>query len=221
MAAARLLRDSPARSLARRDSVSLFLTPSTTAFRLWRPPGLDGATSPRAGATLVPPLRNSACRVTERAEPSSSLPEAQSSAQTPRRLHSLCPSASQSTVIPPDGPRRFGLREGAAGVSTTFARVHRGAEQVTRLGGRSHQPSLRRGGGHCGGGRRDGGGRRPRRSLGADGGRGAPARARGPSWGGGGGSGAGLGGREADSAETLPAAARLGARRAVASKCAN
>lgn len=55
----------------------------------------------RAGATLVP-LRNSACRVAKkRTGPSSSLPEAQSAVQSPSRLHSLCRSASQPTIIPP------------------------------------------------------------------------------------------------------------------------
>lgn len=55
----------------------------------------------RAGATLVP-LRNPACRVAkERTDPSSSLPEAQSAVQSPSRLHSLCRSASQPTIIPP------------------------------------------------------------------------------------------------------------------------
>ncbi|XP_077713086.1 uncharacterized protein LOC144288921 [Canis aureus] len=100
------LRDSLARSLAPRSSVSLALALAPADYRapalgFSRPLGLDGATSPRAGATPVPP-RNSACRVAkERADPSSSLPEAQSSAQTPKRLHSLYPCASQSTSLPP------------------------------------------------------------------------------------------------------------------------
>lgn len=74
-------------------------------------------------------------------------------------------------------------------------------EQVTRLGGRSYQHSLRRRGGHCGGGRRGGGGHRPRRSLGADGAAGLRpalgARA-------GEATGAGLGAPEADSAGDPP-----------------
>lgn len=76
-------------------------TAAAPALGLWRPAGLDGATSPRAGATRVP-LRNSACRVAKkRTDPSSSLPEAQSAAQTPSRLHSLRRTASQPTTTPP------------------------------------------------------------------------------------------------------------------------
>lgn len=76
-------------------------TAAAPALGLWRPAGLDGATSPRAGATRVP-LRNSACRVAKkRTDPSSSLPEAQSAVQTPSRLHSLRRTASQPTTTPP------------------------------------------------------------------------------------------------------------------------
>lgn len=122
----------------------------------------------------------------------------------------------------PEGPSRVGPPEGAASVSRLSARVRGLAEQVIRLWGRSYQHSLRRGGGHSGGGRREGGGRRPRRSLGADGGRGALAGAGGPSQGGSGGDRAGWG--QGPEKPTLPEthpAARLGARGAVARKCAN
>ncbi|KAJ8796530.1 hypothetical protein J1605_002127 [Eschrichtius robustus] len=104
-------------------------------------------------------------------------------------------------VLGPKGPGRVGPREGAAGISSTFTRVHGGAEQVTRLGGRSYQHSLRRRGGHYGGGRRGGGGRRPRRSLGADGAAGLRP-ALGPRAGEA--TGAGLGAPEADSAGHPP-----------------
>lgn len=91
------------------------------------------------------------------------------------------PTRAHSSL--PEGPGLLRPPEGTASVSPTSARVHARAKQVTRLGGRSHQHSLRLGGGHSGGGRRDGGGRRPRSSLGADGGRWALAGARGPSLG--------------------------------------
>ncbi|XP_019483140.1 PREDICTED: uncharacterized protein LOC109373594 [Hipposideros armiger] len=102
-AATRRLRDSPAApSLpgARSRSPS---PPPTTALRRSGSRGRRGWMERplRGRAQLVLP-RNSACRIAEEpADPSSSLPEAQTSAQTPRRLHSLCPSESQSTIIPP------------------------------------------------------------------------------------------------------------------------
>lgn len=101
LASPRTPRPAPSRPGARSRSPS---PPLTTAFRRSDSRGRWGwmERPPRGRApTLVPP-RNSACRVAkERADPSSALPEAQSSAQTPKRLHSLCPSASQSTILPP------------------------------------------------------------------------------------------------------------------------
>jgi hypothetical protein len=77
---------------------------------------LAGWRNPGAAAKLrLPPE--------ERTDPSSALPEAKSSTPTRRRLHSLCPSASQPTSLAPKKRRREDKKKAQSDIPGAFLGV--------------------------------------------------------------------------------------------------